>query len=190
MRPIYAFCTVIFGVQFILSIFSLGASSSNWKNSLVFFLLTLMMAFLFYRNYKNSVTPIAYKLSSTQPLSDTYADEDDTTLISISGESFYQNTLIKIFGEPNEKGHYFETTASLIREPTNKYDSNAIKCLINGKLVGHVNREDAETISANLDANKVTKISVDCEVKGGWNRGKRDAGMYGVSVHVPNKWLD
>ena len=37
-------------------------------------------------------------------------------------------------------------------EPTNPYDSNAIRVLVNGKAVGHVAREDCKYMKDNISA--------------------------------------
>ena len=40
----------------------------------------------------------------------------------------------------------------LVREPSNAHDANAIKCLVDGKHIGYITREDAAILAPNLDS--------------------------------------
>jgi len=46
------------------------------------------------------------------------------------------------------------------REPTNKYDQNAIKLIVNTKHLGYVPKEDNPTIAKHLDAGGTMTVSV------------------------------
>ncbi len=43
---------------------------------------------------------------------------------------------------------------SLVRQPDNKYDKNAVACEIDGQMCGFVPRAQAERLAADMDAGK------------------------------------
>lgn len=64
--------------------------------------------------------------------------------VKLVGESFYAKALAEIVGPSGESG--FGGTmlwASVVPEPQNPYDPNAVGIVINGKKVGHLSRENA-----------------------------------------------
>jgi hypothetical protein len=65
--------------------------------------------------------------------------------LTIRGESHYMPHLRRLLNG-GDRWH-----ASLVREPHNEYDKNAIKVVIDGGCVGYVAREQAETIAPQLD---------------------------------------
>jgi HIRAN domain len=165
----------------------------NIKNhDLIGFLPLLLMFFILFKYSYANYFSIAYSQPRKSYRRDTASNSSDSNIlieVEIRGESFYQENLISIFGTYTEDGIDVRSTAFLVREPSNKYDKNAIKCMIDGKLVGHVNREDAEDISSNLDSEGVNELKVECSVRGGWKRS-HDHGMYGVTVFVPEKYIE
>ena len=52
-----------------------------------------------------------------------------------------------------------EATLSLIREPENKFDSNAIRVEADGKYLGYIPRETAKTLAGSVDEGSQFVIS-------------------------------
>ena len=46
--------------------------------------------------------------------------------------------------------NYLDTNATLVPEPTNPHDKNAIKVCINNQLVGYIKREETSIVSSIL----------------------------------------
>jgi hypothetical protein len=63
--------------------------------------------------------------------------------LEVVGEAYYQDALWRIVGGHTVHLVRHEIVASLLPEPRNPYDPNAVKIVINGLLVGHLSREDA-----------------------------------------------
>jgi len=110
--------------------------------------------------------------------------------IEITGESHYQDALIKLFGAYSKDGVFEHCSANLVAEPSNKYDKNAVRCEIGGLLVGYVNKDEAEDIAAHLRRQRQPSMVVNSNVKGGWNRSRSDQGPYGVTVELHPTVLD
>jgi HIRAN domain len=68
--------------------------------------------------------------------------------IAVVGESHYLETLANIMAalKVSEHDREVDAVAKLVREPDNRYDRNAVKVEVHGRLVGHLSREDAEDI--------------------------------------------
>jgi hypothetical protein len=64
-------------------------------------------------------------------------------LINVVGESHYQPAIRAACGAGINEEVLFECFAELVPEPSNPYDSNAVKVLIDGRQVGHLSRSDA-----------------------------------------------
>lgn len=115
---------------------------------------------------------------------------DDCDTVEIVGESHYQNALIEIFGTYTESGRSESCQAELVREPKNKFDKNAVRCEIQGKLVGYVNKDEAEDVAAHMKKKRITKMTVTANISGGWDRGGKNNGMYGVEVELHPSVMD
>lgn len=107
--------------------------------------------------------------------------------MDIVGESHYQSALASIAGPKCEDGYNLPITVELRREPNNPYDGNAVACFIDGKKVGHINRQDAARLQSLLkrcEKNR-QKAVVDGYIVGGWSRRDgKDQGDYGVKLHI------
>ncbi len=66
--------------------------------------------------------------------------------LTIRGESHYLPQLARL----QRRSEYWQ--ALLVREPRNRFDSNAVAVHIEGLCVGYVAREQAEEIAPQLDA--------------------------------------
>ena len=106
--------------------------------------------------------------------------------VEVVGESYYQEALEKICGGKCREGHEKEMPALIVREKDNPYDANAIKVTIDGMKVGHLNRMMAERLAPALDARGISQIEGVALIVGGWDRGEKDQGHFGVSLQLPN----
>lgn len=105
----------------------------------------------------------------------------------IVGESHYQKALELVCGGRTEEGEDDRpVTACLVYEPTNTYDSLAVRVDIGGLPVGYLSREIARAFRKAVEVaggEPLTEFEVAAVVRGGWDRGPDDQGFYGV-------WLD
>lgn len=104
----------------------------------------------------------------------------------VVGESNYQDALQTISGKPTRDGReIFE--AVLVLDDANPYDAQAVKVLINDPLVGYLSREDARTHRWRLKGFDRDGAAIRCPavIRGGWDRGGGDAGMYDVRIELP-----
>lgn len=114
---------------------------------------------------------------STQPAKQPYTTER----FKIAGVSYRQKEIESI-GEPNpdydlSKSELLEQYSDgdkiyrldffpkieLVKEPTNKYDNNAIRIMANGVHIGYVPRDKTKRINELIDANKIIFIGADIE---------------------------
>ena len=49
---------------------------------------------------------------------------------------------------------------SLVRDPQNKYDPNAIRCEIDGQMCGHVPATQAKSLAPDIDAGKAVTATL------------------------------
>lgn len=69
----------------------------------------------------------------------------------VRGESRYQTALRAIAGPDRPGGWLVPVEVTLVREPDNPYDSNALRAEVGGSLVGYLAREIAEGLAPELD---------------------------------------
>jgi hypothetical protein len=74
-----------------------------------------------------------------------------------------------------------------VAEPTNAYDQNARKILIEGALVGYLPRDQALRFNEQLAAvgRSGADIDVAALVTGGWRTNQHDEGSFGVKLGAP-----
>lgn len=102
----------------------------------------------------------------------------------IVGEAQYQDNLAQIAGGKTEDGHEFECRAVLCLEPSNPYDSNAIRVDINGLTVGYIPRDYAPGMSSIIRSRAGSgRISLDAIIVGGWSR-RSGEGNFGVKLDL------
>ncbi|MGB5903487.1 MAG: HIRAN domain-containing protein [Xanthobacteraceae bacterium] len=104
----------------------------------------------------------------------------------IVGESRYQDALDRICGGKTDGGHEIEVEAMLIEEPSNSHDANAVKVTIQGHTVGYLARPDAEEYKHHVRyaGHAGQFVRVKAVIVGGWDRGRRGAGHYGVRLDM------
>ncbi len=69
----------------------------------------------------------------------------------IAGEASYQYALMQLVGQPRDVGYLVPVTVTLVREPANPYDRNAIRGDVNGVTVGYLRRQIAAQMADALD---------------------------------------
>lgn len=107
-------------------------------------------------------------------------------IVKVVGEAYYQESLDQVCGGRTEDGHARECTATLVPEPRNPYDRNAVGVWIDGRQVGHLSREDAlrykpvvRRLAANGEIGACAAL-----ILGGWARRLGDVGHYGVTLSL------
>ena len=98
----------------------------------------------------------------------------------IVGESNYQKALESIAGRSDESAEHY-CTATLEHEMFNKYDKRAVKVSIDGKTVGYIARDVTEAFHEVMKGRTAT---ADAIIVGGWSRGKRGSGSFGVKLDL------
>lgn len=98
--------------------------------------------------------------------------------LEVVGESYYQENLERISGPRTEDGVDLVVDAILHPDNTNPHDPHAVRVEIDGKIVGHLSRDDAKIFRDKFQAAQGCKANV----RGGWDRGHGDRGDYGVRL--------
>jgi hypothetical protein len=108
--------------------------------------------------------------------------------LEVVGESHYQEDLWELAGGRSVDRIRCGVTAVLVPEPENVHDSNAVKVLIEGRLVGYLSREDAVAYLPGLERLRATHdspIALMGQIVGGGPR-EDGLGMLGVFLdHNP-----
>ncbi|WP_176055833.1 HIRAN domain-containing protein [Brucella intermedia] len=98
----------------------------------------------------------------------------------IVGESNYQDVLERIAGRSDESAEYY-CTAQLVPEPKNPHDNRAIRVDIDSLTVGYISRNETSDFHSVL---RGRSANVDALIVGGWERGKRGRGHFGVKLDI------
>jgi hypothetical protein len=69
----------------------------------------------------------------------------------VAGLSFHTAAITRVTDSTERTGSGWNFTATLIREPKNEHDPNAIAVWIDDQQIGHVNREDAAALAPLID---------------------------------------
>lgn len=114
-------------------------------------------------------------------------DGPGTFLCEVVGESKYQHNLIAICGQYQLLGSEQFETAVLVPEFDNPYDPNAVRIEVRELAVGYLNRESAAVYVSELRRRGMgaSRLSVKAVIRGGWDDGQGDVGMYGVRLDFP-----
>lgn len=113
-------------------------------------------------------------------------DGDGTFEWEVVGESNYQAALAGICGGKTEDGHNYECQASLVPEPTNPHDPNAVRVTIGGLVVGYLRKPDAIRMNAAIRRARASRAQASAIIVGGWSgrKGKRSEGHFGVRLDI------
>jgi hypothetical protein len=111
---------------------------------------------------------------------------DATFPLACVGESHYQASLEAVSGPRSEEGVDLEVEACVLLENTNPYDSEAVRVDVGGRTVGYLSRPDARAYRRALESVGVAE-ALTCRgcIRGGWDRGQRDRGHYGIYLDLP-----
>lgn len=104
----------------------------------------------------------------------------------VVGESSYQGNIKKFAIQYENRGCFTEVIAKIIREPTNKYDKNACRVVINDLTVGYLPRNNAESwvrLLNKLNIHETAQINVNAVIVGG---GSAEY-SYGVRLNIPTR---
>jgi hypothetical protein len=118
---------------------------------------------------------------------------DDEWEVGVVGESHYQEALERLAGGRTASGPAKpEAVATLVPEPSNRQDANAVMILLGGETVGYLSRDDAAEFSPELLrlARQGRIGTARATIKGGWDRGADQRGSFGVVLHLapPEEW--
>ena len=108
--------------------------------------------------------------------------------IQVVGEGYYQAQIAKACGNTSSDGVDVEMRAHLILENTNKYDDKAVMVSLGGGTVGYLDRNTAREFRAAVIAGDLgiyTMFQCDALIRGGWDRGGSDKGLYGIRLDLP-----
>jgi hypothetical protein len=114
-------------------------------------------------------------------------DGPDTYSVDVVGESHYQDALERICGGRSEEGADEVVRATLVFEDNNPHDNQAVRVDINGMTVGYLSRQNAREYRKQLKKAGHPGVVATCPAKivGGWDRGQRDRGHFGVRLDLP-----
>lgn len=98
----------------------------------------------------------------------------------VVGESHYQAALAAICGKPSKDGYDVKAVATLVLEDSNPHDDQAVRVDIGRRTVGYLNRTDARAYRARVGR----KGNYPARIRGGWDRGRDDKGMFGVQLDL------
>ena len=73
---------------------------------------------------------------------------------------------------------HLKVTARLVLEDDNPHDAQAVKVILDGHHVGYLSRADARRYRAM----RTPPAEVPALIVGGWDRGDRNVGHYGVRL--------
>lgn len=96
----------------------------------------------------------------------------------VAGESHYMPALRELAGEPRQNGYLIPAEVVFVREPTNRYDSNAWRAEVEGRHIGYAARHIAAQLTQGFDPFRLSSFTV-CGVLRG---GSLDAPNIGVHI--------
>ena len=101
------------------------------------------------------------------------------------GESYYQRALEAICGGRTATGED-RVVQAVLRLEDHPHDRYAVAVVIAGRKVGHLSRADAKAFRLRVAGEGRVGPEFPCaaNIRGGWDRGYRDRGQYGVRLDV------
>jgi hypothetical protein len=101
--------------------------------------------------------------------------------LEVVGESNYQTALESLAGPKSGGGVNVACLATLVPEPSNPHDRNAIRIEISGQTVGYLSRSSAKQFRAAMQTlgRPVAPTPCHATIRGGWKR-KSGEGHFGV----------
>jgi hypothetical protein len=106
-------------------------------------------------------------------------------LVEAVGESFYQPALLTQCGARPGDAVRFPCRASLVAQPDNPYDRNAVAVQISGELVGHLARHEAPHWQSLVRAPASHGYLATCEAMIAGRGPEGETANLGVFLHLP-----
>lgn len=107
----------------------------------------------------------------------------------VVGESSYQVALEEICGGRSRDGANYKCVAHLALEDTNPHDDKAVRIDVDGKAVGHLSRDVARQLRAQLKRSghpRPAEITCNAIIRGGdAERPNHARGYFGVRLDIP-----
>lgn len=104
--------------------------------------------------------------------------------VDVVGESFYASALIEIAGLSAETFGGKLMWASRVPDPSNPYDRNAVKVMIDGKQIGHLSKEAAIVFRPVVERITELGCEVECAATLLGGGGKKGSGLFGVVLDL------
>lgn len=101
---------------------------------------------------------------------------------AVVGEAYCQENLLSLAGGYARYQQRLPFTATLVREPTNPHDNNAIRVEINGLLVGYLPARIAARFAPDAKRPVELNATVPAIITGGWRTNQHDTGHFGVRI--------
>jgi hypothetical protein len=108
--------------------------------------------------------------------------------VDVVGESHHQDELLALTGGARRYGGVdVEAVATLVPEPGNRFDPDAVAAAIDGVPVGYLRHRDAVRLRPLIDEalRRYGTASCRAAIRGGWDRGRGDVGAFGVVLLLP-----
>ena len=108
--------------------------------------------------------------------------------VDVVGESYHQDALLEIAGGSRHYGGVeLEAVASLVPDPDNVHDRDAVEVRIGALPVGHLRHDDAVALRPLIDESIELHGAANCpaDIRGGWDRGRGEVGFFGVELQLP-----
>lgn len=108
--------------------------------------------------------------------------------VEVVGEASHQDALLDLAGGRRPYGGVeLETVAELVAEPHDPTEGYLVAVLVDGRRVGRLRREDADALRPLLETAVEEHGAATCRalVRGGWERGGEDVGLFGVTLLLP-----
>lgn len=126
------------------------------------------------------VGPVPGQAVSRSGLSTIVGDGDFA--MNVVGESHHQLEIERIAGGRTGNSAHMECVATLVPEPDNPHDPNAVLVTIDGLSVGYLEHNIAPLFNAALQMTGCEGATCSAIIVGGWSRGKTDRGSFGVRL--------
>ena len=107
--------------------------------------------------------------------------------VEVVGESFHQDELLSLSGG---RRHYGGVELDAVAELVPDLDPDApgsVSVLIDDLAVGHLRSEDVDRLRPVIAQARVVYGFATCRavIRGGWDRGGDDVGLFGVGLFLP-----
>jgi hypothetical protein len=110
-----------------------------------------------------------------------------TTDVDVVGESRYQDAVLELTGgRRHYAGVRMATVATLVPEPENATDPDAVAVVVAGRRVGYLPRAEASRRREGISATIRLRGEATCAatIVGGWEREHGDVGYFGVRLRL------